>query len=1141
MTKKQISISKSLLKTDEKKIKGEIIAFKDEKYYKIENYDTMPPFFMSIVSESDLWMFLSSNGALSAGRKNPDNAIFPYYTDDRIHDSAEITGNKTIVIISKDDNNYLWEPFSSNCHGLYKVERNIYKNMLGNKVIFEEINHDLSVTFQYQWSNCDKYGFVKTSKITNLASDSIHIDIIDGIQNILPSGIDRKFQLEFSTLVDGYKKNELIPDSKLGLYMLSSVPTDRAEPSEALIATTVWSTGLEDSKILICSDQLNNFKKGLSVDPEIDIRARRGAYFVNSQFTLPNNSTKSWSIVVDINKNQSEVAALTHFILEDEKLQNKIEYAIEQSSDELLLKIAKADGIQLTDDSLNVFRHCSNTLFNIMRGGIFDDNYLIDKNDFISFLKKANKNTAEKYVSIIENLQDQFKFSELNNTSDPNFERLSMEYLPLSFSRRHGDPSRPWNNFSIDIKDEKGNKTLNYQGNWRDIFQNWEALALSFPEYIESMITKFVNASTVDGYNPYRLIREGFDWETLDPEDAWAYIGYWGDHQIIYLQKLLEISNTYHPGKLQELLSKEIYTYANVPYKIKPYNEIVKDPYNTVDYDFDLEKLLEKRIKTIGIDGKFVFDSNENLLYVNLVEKLLVPMLVKFSNFIPEAGIWMNTQRPEWNDANNALVGNGTSMVTLYYLRRHVHFFIDFFNSINAKDFEISDEVFELFAGINGAFNKFSGLLQGTISDQDRKKITDTLSDAGTKHRERIYVDGFCGEKRPISVTDIVSFLETALKYIDHSVEANKREDNLYHAYNLVKFKEDKISIRNLYEMLEGQVAVLSSGMISVEDAVTLLKSLRKSSLYREDQNSYILYPNRERQRFTEKNIIDIEIINQSVLIRKILDSHDTSVVQQDIKGEVHFNSNFRNAAMLKEAMEQQDSFSTEEIQKLADVFEKVFDHQSFTGRSGTFYKFEGLGSIYWHMVSKLLLAVNELILHADSDVDSKSLDELKTIYYDIKDGIGSHKNPENYGAFPTDPYSHTPGNMGVQQPGMTGQVKEDYISRIGELGVVVNEGCISFNPELLNKSEFLSKSEHFHYINSIGKKNVIEVNKGSLAFTISQVPIIYHLSDSNKMKISYCNNDVDIYDGHNLNQETSKLIFTRSHQIQKIEVYIVK
>ena len=34
----------------------------------------------------------------------------------------------------------------------------------------------------------------------------------------------------------------------------------------------------------------------------------------------------------------------------------------------------------------------------------------------------------------------------------------------------------------------------------------------------------------------------------------------------------------------------------------------------------------------------------------------------------------MNTQRPEWNDANNALVGHGLSVVTLAHLRRYLAF-----------------------------------------------------------------------------------------------------------------------------------------------------------------------------------------------------------------------------------------------------------------------------------------------------------------------------------------------------------------------------------------------------------------------------------------------------------------------------------
>ncbi|CAN0044150.1 unnamed protein product, partial [Discosporangium mesarthrocarpum] len=42
--------------------------------------------------------------------------------------------------------------------------------------------------------------------------------------------------------------------------------------------------------------------------------------------------------------------------------------------------------------------------------------------------------------------------------------------------------------------------------------------------------------------------------------------------------------------------------------------------------------------------------------------------------------------------------------------------------------------------------------------------------------------------------------------------------------------------------------------------------------------------------------------------------------------------------------------------------------------------------------------------------------------------------------AFPTDPYSHT-NRHGAQQPGMTGQVKEEIVTRFGELGVRIEGG----------------------------------------------------------------------------------------------------
>ena len=74
-----------------KEVKLTSLTIDNENYYQISNNDAMRPFFMSIVSDSNHWMFISSNGGLTAGRKNSEYALFPYYTDDKITESADIT------------------------------------------------------------------------------------------------------------------------------------------------------------------------------------------------------------------------------------------------------------------------------------------------------------------------------------------------------------------------------------------------------------------------------------------------------------------------------------------------------------------------------------------------------------------------------------------------------------------------------------------------------------------------------------------------------------------------------------------------------------------------------------------------------------------------------------------------------------------------------------------------------------------------------------------------------------------------------------------------------------------------------------------------------------------------------------------
>lgn len=103
-----------------------------------------------------------------------------------------------------------------------------------------------------------------------------------------------------------------------------------------------------------------------------------------------------------------------------------------------------------------------------------------------------------------------------------------------------------------------------------------------------------------------------------------------------------------------------------------------------------------------------------------------------------------------------------------------------------------------------------------------------------------------------------------------------------------------------------------------------------------------------------------------SALLTALVAQGDTRVVVRDEDGDVHFNGGFRNAKSVRRALAdlaQEDAWAepvAADGDAVAALFEEVFDHASFTGRSGTFFANEGLGSIYWHMVSKLLLAVQE-------------------------------------------------------------------------------------------------------------------------------------------------------------------------------------
>lgn len=201
-------------------------------------------------------------------------------------------------------------------------------------------------------------------------------------------------------------------------------------------------------------------------------------------------------------------------------------------------------------------------------------------------------------------------------------------------------------------------------------------------------------------------------------------------------------------------------------------------------------------------------------------------------------------------------------------------------------------------------------------------------------------------------------------------------------------------------------------------------------------------------------------------------------------------------------------------------------------------FGFEGLGSIYWHMVAKLLLAVAENFFDAlDKHVAPATSKRLGELYYRVRSGIGFNKTPAEYGAFPTDPYSHSPKHAGARQPGMTGQVKEEVLTRFAELGIRVHEGRVSIRPALLRVREFVAHASSFCYLDVDDNWQTLDLPESSLAFTWCQVPIIYILGDANTAGL-----DVELADGSladhpefTLPAELSSDLFARNGRVRKV------
>ncbi|HUS42570.1 MAG TPA: hypothetical protein VMY16_07875 [Ilumatobacteraceae bacterium] len=1129
------------------KVTEQIEVLDGVEMYRISPIDQIDPFLMSVVSSSDLWMFLSSTGGLTAGRVEAQQCIFPYETDDRLHHVGGRVGPVTVLRIGARGATTLWEPFTGDAPD---TRRSLLKSLLGNVVVFEEQHLGLGLTMRYRWAPSDRFGWVRTASLTHHEGDEpVTVEILDGLLDVMPWGIGVPFQQQMSNLANAYRRSE-ITESGVGVFTLEALIVDVPEPSEALRATTVWSTGLDEQSTTLDPRAVAAARDGQPFAASSLRTGRPGSFLVNATVRIDPGQSRRWHVVADVAQTHADIARLTHGLATTDDLSRELDDDVARCTAALRDIVASADGMQLTASSKVDAHHLANTLFNVMRGGTFADGYTVESERFRDFLTERNSDLASKHANWLGGLPDSIDVADLQGRAaqqgDPNLMRLSREYLPLSFSRRHGDPSRPWNQFAIRVRDAEGDPLLSYQGNWRDIFQNWEALCQSFPGFLPSIVAKFVNASTADGFNPYRITSDGIDWEVPEPENPWSGIGYWGDHQIVYLYRLLSTLRGHDPAWLGDKLGERAYAYANVPYRIAPFEQVMRNPKDTIEFDSAAATAIAERVDRLGADGRLVLDANGAVLHVSLLEKLLIPALAKISNYVPRGGIWMNTQRHEWNDANNALVGYGLSMVTLAHLRRYLQVIEELTGDL-ADDVPISPDVVAWIERLISVFESHEQLIGApSIDDGDRFQLIRGLGMAFDHYRSRLDAAGPTAPT-PIAPATLRRLLRTSMLHLDDSLRAARRPDGLYDAYNLVAFSEvagrPQASTSRLQPMLEGQVAAISSGLLDVGQIVALVDAMYDSDLYRADVDSFVLYPARRRPAFLERNRVPADAVESNELLAALLAGDNDDIVVRDVDGKVHFNADFTNAADLSAALDALAASDfgplvADHADEVLEVYERVFNHHEFTGRSSTMYAFEGIGSVYWHMVAKLLVALQEAIVEAPAGTADDSIGDLVRRYDRVRGGLGFNRTAVEYGAFPTDPYSHTPAHAGAQQPGMTGQVKEELLTRWAELGLVVSEGSIHFSAVLFSEAELRTEAGTLVHLDAAGRLGHLDVPPGAAAFTICRVPVVVSAADTPPMiLITLADGSRREVSGSTLDRETSRQVFDQTATIARIDV----
>lgn len=765
----------------------------DQNAFVIKQFDKAKPFSSFLPGLAGLkgipmWTFYVNRGqaVCSFGIRDKNSPIMEFSPANITYQSVSSKGFRTFI--KWEGAQGIYEPFQSAAPNA-AAERKMV--ILPNEIGIEEVNQEQGIAVKvtyFQLPNDDYAALVRKVEITNISGQPLKLELLDGLPEILPYGVENAGYKEVGNLLRSWMEVYNL-DNNIPYYRVRSSTSDSAEVSEVQSGHFYLSFG-QDGEIV---KPIVDFQIIFGDNTSLAYPDRFAEHSLAKLMEEPEyctNKVPCGFTGVTAQLAPGETTTLHTMIGHIDSVERLNEKAPTIASPAYIAAKQKEAGEltqQLTED---IATQTSKPLFDAYCRQSYMDNFL-----------------RGGYPFLFENGRDGFVIH--------------------LYSRKHGDLERDYNFFSIAPEYySQGN------GNFRDANQNRRNDIYFNPRVGTFNIVTFFSLIQADGYNPLGVEGTSFtvpeqqaaklqEWVetslsnpqianqlqalcqgkftpgkvislladksaglkrgeeeiltgvlTLSEQNIEAAFGegYWSDHWT-YNMDLVDGYLEIFPDRKEELLfGEEVYTFFDSPARVLPRSEkyvINGDKvrqYGALEHD-------EEKMQRFGLS---LNDTNwlktkhgeGEIFRTNLLVKLVSLSLNKFATLDPYGmGVEMEGDKPGWNDAMNGLPGLfGSGMSETFELKRIVNLVIEASEIYGDKKVGLPEEMHQLLAQV-------SQLLQRNLDGQLKQfDYWDQVASVREQYRDDIRF-GISGQLEQIALSELGRIYKQMLGKIDQGIE----------------------------------------------------------------------------------------------------------------------------------------------------------------------------------------------------------------------------------------------------------------------------------------------------------------------------------------------------------------------------------